>query len=87
MESGEPVERVYNLGSGSGASVLEIMSTVAKVTGIAFQPEILDRRPGDPARIVASGELARRDLDWATRHTLEDMVASAWSAWQTAASA
>ncbi len=82
MENGTPIERVYNLGSGSGASVLEIMSAVAKVTGIAFEPEILDRRPGDPARIVAAGDLARRDLEWDTRHSLEDMVASAWTAWQ-----
>jgi UDP-glucose 4-epimerase len=82
MEAGTPIERVYNLGSGTGASVLEIMSAVAKVTGIAFEPEILDRRPGDPARIVAAGDLARRDLDWDTRHSLEDMVASAWTAWQ-----
>ncbi len=82
MENGTPIERVYNLGSGTGASVLEIMSAVAKVTGIAFEPEILDRRPGDPARIVAAGDLARRDLEWDTRHSLEDMVASAWTAWQ-----
>ena len=39
-------------------------------------------RPGDPARIVASGELAARDLDWRMRHTVEDMVASAWQARQ-----
>jgi UDP-glucose 4-epimerase len=82
MENSTPIERVYNLGSGTGASVLEIMSAVAKVTGIAFEPEILDRRPGDPARIVAAGDLARRDLEWDTRHSLEDMVASAWTAWQ-----
>ncbi|MBT0768003.1 UDP-glucose 4-epimerase GalE [Kineosporia sp. J2-2] len=85
MEAGQPIERVYNLGSGDGASVLEIMTAVAKVTGIAFEPKIVDRRPGDPARIVADGQLAQRDLDWATRHSLEDMVASAWTAWQSVA--
>ncbi|WP_022888337.1 UDP-glucose 4-epimerase GalE [Agromyces italicus] len=80
LEAGEPVEPVYNLGSGDGVSVGEIMTAVAEVTGIAFAPEIAARRAGDPARIVASGELAARDLDWRMRHSLTDMVRSAWDA-------
>jgi len=80
LESGEPLERVYNLGSGDGVSVAEIMAAVARVTGIDFVPEIGPRRPGDPPRIVASGELAARDLDWRMRHSLDEMVASAWEA-------
>lgn len=80
LAAGEPIEPVYNLGSGDGVSVGEIMRTVAEVTGIDFTPEIAPRRPGDPARIVASGELAARDLDWRMRHSLRDMVASAWEA-------
>lgn len=80
LDAGEAVESVYNLGSGDGVSVGDIMREVAKVTGIAFEPEVGPRRPGDPARIVASGELAGRDLDWRMRHSLADMVASAWSA-------
>jgi UDP-glucose 4-epimerase len=81
LESGKPLEPVYNLGSGLGVSVLEIMAAMARVTGIAFQPEILDRRPGDPARIIAAGELARRDLGWEMRHDVDSMVESAWRAW------
>jgi len=77
---GAPLEKVYNLGSGDGVSVRQIMDAVAQVTGIAFAPEVGPRRPGDPARIVASGELAARDLGWAMRHSLEDMVGSAWEA-------
>ena len=46
----------------------------------SVEPEIAPRRPGDPARIVANGELAARDLDWKMRYSLEEMVASAWSA-------
>jgi UDP-glucose 4-epimerase len=84
LDAGEPVEAVYNLGSGDGVSVGEIMSTVASVTGIAFTPEVGPRRAGDPARIVASGELAARDLDWKMRHTLDEMVGSAWEARQAA---
>jgi len=75
---------VYNLGSGTGASVREVMDAVAQVTGLAFTPEVGPRRPGDPPRIVASGELARRDLGWAPTATLPDMVRSAWAAAQPA---
>jgi UDP-glucose 4-epimerase len=80
LERRDPIERVYNLGSGDGVSVAEIMAAIARVTGHDFTPEIGPRRPGDPPRIVASGELAARDLDWKMRHTLDDMVASAWEA-------
>jgi UDP-glucose 4-epimerase len=80
LDEGRPLEPVYNLGSGEGLSVRQIMDAMARVTGIAFSPEIGPRRPGDPARIVATGELAARDLDWKMRHTLDDMVASAWNA-------
>jgi UDP-glucose 4-epimerase len=82
MQRGDLLAPVYNLGSGDGVSVREIMTTMAEVTGIAFTPEIAPRRPGDPDRIVASGELAARDLDWKMRHNLTDMVTSAWSARQ-----
>jgi UDP-glucose 4-epimerase len=73
---------VYNLGSGTGVSVLQIMAAMARVTGIDFTPELAERRPGDPARIVASGDLAARDLDWAVRRDVDDCVRTAWEAWQ-----
>jgi UDP-glucose 4-epimerase len=84
LAAGRNLEPVYNLGSGDGVSVAEIMSAMARVTGIGFEPEIHQRRPGDPARIVASGELAARDLDWRMRYSLDDMVRSAWEARQRA---
>lgn len=80
LEAGEQLAPAYNLGSGDGSSVREIMQAMAHVTGIDFEPEIAPRRPGDPARIVANGELAARDMDWKMRYSLEEMVASAWSA-------
>ena len=84
LEADRPLEPVYTLGSGSGLSVRQIMDAVARVTGIAFTPEMRPRRAGDPARIVATGDLAARDLDWKMRHTVDDMVASAWAARQAA---
>ncbi|TCJ00225.1 UDP-glucose 4-epimerase GalE [Aeromicrobium sp. IC_218] len=80
LVAGEPLEPVYNLGSGDGVSVRQIMSAFAAVTGTDVDPEVVPRRPGDPARIVASGKLAARDLGWTMRHTVEQMVASAWEA-------
>ncbi|WP_196845475.1 MULTISPECIES: UDP-glucose 4-epimerase GalE [unclassified Cryobacterium] len=85
LDAGEAIEPVYNLGSGDGVSVGEIMATVRRVTGIDFVPEIGPRRAGDPDRIVASGALAARDLRWSMRHSLEQMVQSAWDSSRTAA--
>ncbi|KAA9132304.1 UDP-glucose 4-epimerase GalE [Microbacterium caowuchunii] len=80
LAAGEPVEPAYNLGSQNGLSVREIMDAMARVTGIGFTPEIGPRRAGDPDRIVATGELAARDLEWANRHTVDEMVRSGWEA-------
>ncbi|HWJ86365.1 MAG TPA: NAD-dependent epimerase/dehydratase family protein, partial [Cellulomonas sp.] len=80
LETGHPLEPAYNLGSGDGVSVRQIMTAVAAVTGRDVEPTIAPRRPGDPARIVASGELATRDLGWQMRHDLTEMVASDWRA-------
>jgi UDP-glucose 4-epimerase len=80
LAAGDELQPVYNLGSGTGCSVAEIMTAIRTVTEIDFTPTIGPRRPGDPARIVATGEAAARDLDWEMRHTLEDMVRSAWEA-------
>ncbi len=84
LTDGRDLAPVYNLGSGTGASVLEIMSAMARGTGIDFTPQIAPRRPGDPARIVASGEAAQRDLGWQMTHDLDSMVATAWQARQRA---
>ena len=80
LEAGQSLEPAYNLGSGDGVSVRQIMDAVARVTGIGVEPELAERRAGDPPRIVASGQLAARDLGWAMRHSLDDMVQSAWDA-------
>jgi UDP-glucose 4-epimerase len=85
LAAGDELQPVYNLGSGTGYSVAEIMTAIRTVTGIDFTPTIGPRRPGDPARIVATGEAAARDLDWQMRHSLEDMVRSAWQARSLAA--
>jgi UDP-glucose 4-epimerase len=85
LAAGEPIEPAYNLGSQNGLSVRQIMDAMARVTGIAFTPEIGPRRPGDPDRIVATGDLAARDLDWKNRYTVDEMVRTGWEARRAAA--
>ncbi|MBT8796721.1 UDP-glucose 4-epimerase GalE [Microbacterium flavum] len=80
LESGQAIEAAYNLGSQNGLSVREIMDAMARVTGIPFTPAIGPRRAGDPDRIVATGELAARDLDWRNRYTVDEMVRTGWEA-------
>lgn len=80
LSAGAPLQTAYNLGSGDGTSVAEMMTTIAAVTGNDFRPTRGPRRPGDPDRVVASGVRAARDLGWAMTHTLEDMIQSAWEA-------
>lgn len=69
----------YNLGNGTGFSVLEVVGAVERVTGRRVPIRYRPRRAGDPPRLVADAALARRELGWTPRHTrLETMVAHAW---------
>jgi UDP-glucose 4-epimerase len=71
--------RIYNLGSGTGFSVQEMVDAVRAVTGHPLPVVVGDRRPGDPARLVASSERIHADLGWAPAHTdLTAIVADAW---------
>jgi UDP-glucose 4-epimerase len=70
---------VYNLGSGNGHSVREVIETARQVTGHPIPVKELPRRPGDSARLVASSEKIRRELGWKPEHdNLRDMIGSAW---------
>lgn len=72
-----------NLGTGSGFSVLEVLEAVRKVTGIDLQADLLPRRAGDPAVLVASNERAKAKLGWELAHSdIKNIVASAWAFFQ-----
>ncbi len=69
----------YNLGSGTGYSVREVIDVCAQVTGVDIPVEIAPRRPGDPAVLVADSARISEELGWNRRHTrLEDTVNAAW---------
>jgi UDP-glucose 4-epimerase len=74
---------VYNLGSGTGYSVHEVIDAVRRVTGREFEVREEPRRPGDPPQLVAANAKAREGLGWAPERSLDDMVADAW-AWRQA---
>ncbi|MCR6711972.1 MAG: UDP-glucose 4-epimerase GalE [Demequina sp.] len=79
LAAGRPLAPVYNLGSGAGTSVREIVDAIVAVTGTSLVPVEGPRRPGDPARIVAKGDLAADDLEWKNSHSVREMVESAWA--------
>jgi UDP-glucose 4-epimerase len=72
--------RVYNLGNGSGYSVMEVIQVARSVTGRPIAVEEAERRPGDPSVLVASSARAHLELGWRpTRPALETIVADAWA--------
>jgi UDP-glucose 4-epimerase len=77
-----PAASVVNVGTGRGYSVLEVLAALGEVTGQKVPYEVGPRRPGDPAQVVASVELARKELGWSARRGLMEMVSSAWQARQ-----
>lgn len=84
LEEGAELAPAYNIGTGTGASVHEVLDMVEEVLGVDLGREVVERRPGDPARIVGDPSLAAADLGWRAVHDLEDMVRTAWQAWQRA---
>ena len=72
--------RIFNLGSGTGYSVAEVIAMCRKVTGHPIPAQVSGRRPGDPAVLVASSEKISQELGWQPAHTdLETIVRDAWT--------
>ncbi len=74
---------IYNLGNGTGYSVLEVIQAAREITGHPIPVQLAPRRPGDPARLVATSAKARAELGWVPRYPdLHDIIQSAWQ-WHT----
>ena len=72
----------YNLGTGNGLSVKEIINAAEEVTGLKVKYDICPRRPGDPARLIACSDRARKMLKWQPKYeSAHDIIESAWK-WQ-----
>lgn len=76
----EPGElRRYNIGTGTGHSVAEVIESARRVTGRGFTVEVGPRRPGDPPRLVADASKIEREIGWHARYTtIDEIVRTAW---------
>jgi len=72
----------YNLATGNGVSVLQLVSAFEKASGKSVPYEIVERRPGDIATCYASPEKANQELGWKTKKTIDDACVDAWR-WQS----
>jgi len=69
---------LFNLGTGKGASVTEVLTAARRITGVEIPAELVARRPGDPAVVYADSSKARAALGWQARYGLDDIIAHAW---------
>lgn len=81
IENKNGIFESFNIGTGVGSSVREVLKAIAHVTDIHLEPTVAPRRAGDPAQLVASVAKARDMLSWTSTRTLDDIAASAWEAW------
>ncbi len=70
---------IYNLGNGKGFSVKEVVEIAREVTGVNIKAVMADRRPGDPATLIATSEKIQKELDWKPKYgDLKTIIESAW---------
>ncbi|PFG31887.1 UDP-glucose 4-epimerase GalE [Paramicrobacterium agarici] len=69
-----------NVGTGTGASVKEVLAELVEVSGSTIEPKVTERRAGDPAAVVADATRIKERFEWTPTHSVRDMVESAWSA-------
>lgn len=81
VETLEPgIGRAYNLGSGAGATVLEVLRACEAAAGRPIPHEVAGRRPGDPATLIASPDKIIRELGWSPRYSdIREIARTAWA--------
>ena len=72
----------FNVGTGEGTSVRQIVDEVKKVTGLPFAEAVMARRAGDPPHLIGSPKRINEEMGWHAKYDVEDIVKSAWDAWQ-----
>jgi UDP-glucose 4-epimerase len=76
----DPVE-IYNVGTGKGVSVFELINTFEKCTGVKLNYKVVARRSGDIEKVWGNVDKANQKLGWKAVHTLEESLSTAWN-WQ-----
>ena len=79
LEKLTPGTHIYNLGTGQGTTVLQLVQTFERVNGVPVPYRIVARRPGDIAEIFANVNKAEKELKWKAKRTLEEMCRDAWN--------
>ncbi|HQJ33579.1 MAG: UDP-glucose 4-epimerase GalE [Microbacteriaceae bacterium] len=74
----EPGHKIYNIGTGVGTSVREMVDALIDIAGSDLKPVASSRRPGDSATVVADVSRIRQEMGWVARHDLESIISSAW---------
>ena len=72
----------FNVGTGEGTSVQQIVDEVKRVTGLPFRETVQGRRPGDPPHLIGSPKRINEEMGWHAKYGVRDIVESAWAAWQ-----
>ena len=75
-------DHVFNVGTGTGYSVREVIDAVGQASGLDATPDVVERRAGDPPKLVASPARITDELGWTAENGLTQIVTSAWDAWQ-----
>jgi UDP-glucose 4-epimerase len=70
----------FNVGTGTGSTVFEVIHQIQKTTGIDFEYEVIARRPGDPARLIADSSRIETTMGWKAKNSLVEIIESAWKA-------
>ena len=82
LADGSDARHTLNVGTGTGSSTREVVETILDVSGYTdLRPEVLERRPGDPAISIASADRIRDVFGWAARHDLRRIITDAWEGW------
>jgi UDP-glucose 4-epimerase len=80
LERDDRKHSTFNVGTGSGSSVFEVLSEVKRVTGIDFKIDVQPRRAGDPPSLCADVSRIREEFGWSAKRGLAEIIESAWSA-------
>jgi UDP-glucose 4-epimerase len=80
LESSQRQFNTFNVGTGTGSTVLEVIHQIQKTTGIDFEYEIVARRAGDPARLIADASRIQSAMGWKAKNSLTEIIESAWKA-------
>jgi UDP-glucose 4-epimerase len=80
LEASKRDFNTFNVGTGQGSSVLDVIKQIQETTGIDFAYEVVSRRAGDPARLIADASRIEKTMGWKAKNSLVEIIESAWKA-------